>query len=71
MAKISKNGHGKTLYITISVYPGTTDPRKNLTISCPDPDTRFKSSLSDHGLQEFKKAILQFYKKHILERKNP
>jgi len=70
MAKISKNGHGKTLYITISVYPGTTDQRRNLTISCPDPDTRFKTSLSEHGLQQFKKAVLQFYEEHILNRKN-
>jgi len=71
MAKISKSGRGKTLYITISVYPGTTDPRKNLTISCPDPDTRFKTSLSEHGLQKFRMAVLQFHKEHVLDRKNP
>lgn len=40
MAKVSKDGQGKTLYIEISLYPcGQADPTKNLTISCPDKDT--------------------------------
>jgi len=69
MARISKGGKGKTLYIELSIYPGTTDPEKNLTIACPDADTRFKTSLSPNGLQRFREEILGFYKKHILERK--
>jgi hypothetical protein len=67
MAKISKNGKGKTLYIELSIYPGTTDPTKNLTISCPDADTRFKTSLSDNGLKKFKSNILGFYRQHVLK----
>jgi len=68
MAKISHGGQGKTLYIELSVYPcGTADPTKNLTISCPDKDTRFKTTLSENGLQKFKEEILGFYKEHILD----
>ena len=52
MAKISKNGHGKTLYIELSIYPcGGADPEKNLTISCPAGDTKFK------GLSGFPKRF--------------
>ena len=69
MAKISKDGKGKTLYIDLSIYPcGEADPTKNLTISCPDIDTRFKTTLSDQGLQKFKKSVLDFYSQHILNR---
>jgi hypothetical protein len=67
MAKISKSGKGKTLYIELSIYPcGSADPTKNLTISCPDDDTRFKTTLSDEGLKKFKSNILGFYRKHVL-----
>lgn len=53
MVKISKDGKGKTLYIELSVYPcGGANPTKNLTISCPDPDTKFKTTLSEYGLQK-------------------
>lgn len=66
MAKISKDRKGKTLYIEFSIYPcGSADPTKNLTISCPDADTRFKTTLSDNGLKKFKNNILGFYRKHI------
>lgn len=69
MAKISKDGKGKTLYIELSIYPcGGADPTKNLTISCPDNDTRFKTTLSDQGLQKFKKSVLDFYSQHVLNR---
>lgn len=68
MSKISKNGKGKTLYIRLSVYPGTTDPRKNLTISCPDKETRFKTTLSDNGLRKFRERVLEFYKDQVLNR---
>jgi len=69
MPKISRNGHGKTLYVELSIYPcGGADPEKNLTISCPAEDTQFKTTLSDHGLKKFKESILGFYKEHILER---
>lgn len=64
MVKISKSGRGKTLYIELSVYPcGLADATKNLTISCPDKDTRFKTTLSDQGLEKFKENILAFYKR--------
>jgi len=67
MAKISKRGSGKTLYIELSIYPcGKADPTKNLTISCPDADTRFKTTLSDDGLKKFRSNILRFYRRHIL-----
>ena len=71
MAKVSKSGTGKTLYIELSIYPcGTADPTHNLTISCPNSDTRFKTSLSEHGLQEFKKYILEFYKEHVTDKES-
>jgi len=70
MVEISHKGKGKTLYIKISVYPcGTADPTQNLTISCPDPDTQFKTTLSDYGLKKFREHILTFYSKHVLQRK--
>lgn len=69
MVKISKHGKGKVLYIELNIYPGTTDPAKNLTISCPDKDTRFKTSLTDNGLKKFRENILKFYKDHVLYKK--
>ena len=69
MAKISKHGKGKTLYIELSIYPcGAADPTKNLTISCPDKDTQFKTTLSDNGLIKFKENVLKFYSKHVLDK---
>lgn len=69
MVKISKNGKGKTLYIELSIFPcGKADTTKNLTISCPDPETQFKTTLSDYGLKKFKDCILEFYREHITER---
>jgi len=69
MPKISKSGLGKTLYIELSIYPcGGADPTKNLTISCPDKDTQFKTTLSDDGLRKFKENILEFYKRWVLDR---
>lgn len=60
MSKVSKTG--KTLYIELSIYPcGTADISKNLTVSCPDKDTLFRTTLSDYGLKKFKKCILNFY----------
>lgn len=68
MVKISKNGKGKTLYIELSIYPcGEADSTKNLTISCPDADTRFKTSLSDEGLKKFRSNILDFYSKYVMK----
>jgi hypothetical protein len=68
MAKISRNGKGKTLYIEISVYPcGNANPKTNLTISCPNADTRFKTTLSDKGLKKFRANILDFYTKNVLD----
>jgi hypothetical protein len=70
MARVSKNGKGKTLYIEMNIFPcGAADPTKNLTISCPAADTKFKTTLSDEGLKKFKKHILSFYKKHVSDRK--
>lgn len=67
MADISKPGN--TLYIKLSVFrAGNADPTKNLTISCPVADTRFKTTLSEEGLKKFKEKILSFYKKHVLDR---
>lgn len=67
MAKVSKGGKGKTLYIELSVYPcGGADPTKNLTISSPDKDTRFKTTLSDLGLKKFKEYVLEYYSKYVL-----
>ncbi|MBI4708350.1 MAG: hypothetical protein HY761_10590 [Candidatus Omnitrophica bacterium] len=69
MAKISKDGKGKTLYIEISLYPcGQADPSKILTISCPDKETQFKTTLSDEGLKKFKDMMLHFYNQHVLNK---
>lgn len=71
MVKVSKDGEGKTLYIELSIYPcGNADPTSNLTISCPDADTRFKTTLSDEGLKKFRANILEFYKRYVLNRKH-
>ena len=70
MVRISKNGKGKTLYIELSIYPcGKADPTKNLTISCPHPETMFKTSLSDYGLNKFRNYILRFYREYVIEKK--
>lgn len=70
MRKVSKDGKGKTLYIRLSVYPcGKAAPTKNLTISCPDKATEFKTTLSEYGLKKFRDNILDFYKKEILDKK--
>jgi hypothetical protein len=69
MAKVSKSGTGKTLYIELNVYPcGSADPTRNLTISCPYKDTQFKTTLSDEGLKKFKEKILEFYNRYVLDR---
>ena len=69
MAKVSKKGEGKTMYIQLSVFPcGNADPMKNLTISCPNKETRFKTTLSDNGLKKFREHILKFYKTLILDK---
>jgi hypothetical protein len=66
MPNVSKGGKGKTLYISLSVYPcGSYDTTKNLTISCPDKDTKFKTSLTDNGLKKFRDSVLEFYNQHI------
>jgi len=70
MRTVSMNGKGKTLYIRLSVYPcGNADPIKNLTISCPDKETRFKTTLSENGLRKFRTQVLEFYKTQILRKK--
>jgi hypothetical protein len=67
MVKVARQGKGKTLYIELSIFPcGDADPTKNLTISCPDQDTRFKTTLSDAGLKKFRTKILEFYNKHVV-----
>lgn len=59
MGKVSKEGRGKTLYIKLSVYPcGGADPRRNLTISCPDANTLFRTTLSDYGLEKFREWVV-------------
>ena len=69
MAKVSKKGEGKTMYIQLSVFPcGNADPMKNLTISCPNKETRFKTTLSDNGLKKIREHILKFYKTLILDK---
>lgn len=66
MGKVSKSGKGKTLYIEVSVYPcGSANTSKNLTISCPDKNTRFKTTLSDYGLKKFRRYILKFYNEMV------
>lgn len=69
MAKVSRKGKGKTMYIRMSVFPcGKADPTKILTISCPDEETRFKTTLSDDGLKKFRDHVLQYYKALVLDK---
>jgi len=69
MEKVSKKGKGKTMYIQLSVFPcGKADPRRILTISCPEEKTRFKTTLSENGLRKFREHILQFYKVLVLDK---
>ena len=71
MVKVSKGGKGKVLYIEINLFPcGKADPTGNLTISCPDKDTQFKTTLSDDGLKKFRNMMLSFYKEHVLKNGN-
>ena len=71
MKTVAKNGKGKTLYIRLSVFPcGNADPTKNLTISCSDKDTQFKTTLSDNGLRKFREQVLTFYNTNVLEKHN-
>lgn len=71
MKTVAKNGKGKTLYIRLSVYPcGNADPTKNLTISCSDKETQFKTTLSDNGLEKFRDKVLAFYNYHVLKHKD-
>ncbi len=66
MAKVSKKGEGKTMYIQLSVFPcGNADPMKNLTISCPNKETRFKTTLSDNGLKKFRKRSFLIKDKNV------
>ena len=69
MAKVSKKGKGKTLYIELSVYEHPAyEPTKNLTISCPARDTRFKTTLSENGLKQFRRYMLKFYNEHVINK---
>ena len=68
MAKPRLSETGRTLYIDLSVYRcGSADPTKNLTISCSHPATQFRTTLSDYGLQQFKREVLRFFDKYVLE----
>lgn len=63
---ISRDGKGKTLTIKLSVFPcGKCDTEKNLTISCSDPDTKFKTTLSEYGLKKFRDNVLKYYGIHV------
>jgi hypothetical protein len=69
MGNVSKKGKGKTMYIHLSVFPaGRADPTKILTISCPDKETRFKTTLSDNGLRKFRGQVLKFYKALVFDK---
>lgn len=68
--EVSKGGTGKTLYIKLSVYPcGKANPTRNLTISCSDKSTRFKTTLTDNGLRAFREYVLKFYEGLVLDRR--
>ena len=64
--EMSKSGKGKTMYVPLSVYPGTQDISKNLTISVPGK-YKIKTSLTDNGLRKFRDFILEVYGTMIQE----
>jgi hypothetical protein len=67
MVKVARQDKGKTLYIELSIFPcGGAGTTKNLTISCPNQDMRFKTILSDAGLRKFRAKILEFYSRHVV-----
>ncbi|MFH1995799.1 MAG: hypothetical protein ABIJ27_02235 [Candidatus Omnitrophota bacterium] len=53
---------GKTMYVPLSVYPGSQDTRKNLIVSVPGVD-QVRTSLTDNGLAKLKKYLLDVYNK--------
>ncbi len=61
MIKISE----KTIQIKLDIFPcGNAKITTNLTIVCAEKGAKFKTTLSDYGLQKFKKEILEIYARH-------
>jgi hypothetical protein len=69
-SRVSHDGKGKTLYIELNIYPNSSNPRKNLTVSCPDQQTRFKTTLSAGGLERLRVELLRFYDEMVLSKQS-
>jgi hypothetical protein len=52
--EVSKDGKGKTMYIPLSVFRAG---KHSLTISCSDPDHKFKFGTSPEQLQKFRDKL--------------
>lgn len=63
--EVSKSGHGKTMYIPLSVYRAG---KHNLTISCSDPDHKFKFGTGPEQLQKFKDKLEELFSELVENR---
>lgn len=62
MVKVS----AKTVQMKLDIFPcGKAKATTNLTIACSEKGAQFKTTLSDYGLQKFKRSILSIYDGHI------
>lgn len=62
MVKVSKKGDGVTLYITMSIFPcGNAKTTSNLTLSCSDSRYKFKTTMSEKGLEKLRNSLLEIY----------
>jgi hypothetical protein len=60
--EVSKEGTGKTLYIPLCVFKAG---KSNYTISCSDPEHKFKSGTTPEQLQKFKTWIAETFEKLV------
>jgi hypothetical protein len=66
MATVSRHGKGKTMTITLDVYPcGNAKTTTTLTISDPRSKPKLKTTLSVNGLQKLRRHVLEQYAKLV------
>ena len=56
----------KTVSIKLDIFPcGNAKTATNLTIACSESGARFKTTLSDNGLQKFRQKVLEIYRRNV------
>jgi len=63
--EVSKGGRGKAMYIPLSVYRAG---KHSLTVSCPDPNHKFKFGTSPEQLQKFKDKLEELFSELVENR---